>query len=79
VDKQSGGIRELWRIGGAGQWNSCASLWASSWSPTCAGRMFTDFENFSVFKPDPRHEDEVNAMVDQVIAWGGALKTVRLK
>lgn len=40
--------------------------------------MFTDFENFSVFKPDPRHDAEVNTMLDQVIAWGGALKTVRL-
>jgi NAD(P)H-dependent FMN reductase len=41
--------------------------------------MFTDFEKFSVFKPDPRHEDEVNTMLDQVIAWGGALKTVRAR
>ncbi len=39
--------------------------------------LFTDFENFSVFKPDPRHEKEVHAMLDQVIAWGGALKTLR--
>src|SRR6476661_2509886 len=35
--------------------------------------LFTDFENFSVFKPDPRHDAEVNTMLDQVIAWGGAL------
>src|SRR5690606_22044130 len=28
--------------------------------------LFTDFENFSTFKPDPRHVDEVNAMLDQV-------------
>ena len=41
--------------------------------------MFTDFENFSVFKPDARHEKSVNAMFDQVIAWGGALKTLREK
>ena len=41
--------------------------------------MFTDFENFSVFKPDARHEKSVNAMLDQVIAWGGALKTLREK
>lgn len=39
--------------------------------------LFTDFENFSVFKPDARHEKSVNAMLDQVIAWGGALKTLR--
>src|SRR6266478_4857569 len=35
--------------------------------------MFTDFENFSTFTPDPRHEAEVHEMFDQVIAWGGAL------
>ena len=39
--------------------------------------LFTDFENFSVFKPDPQKEVSVNAMLDQVIAWGGALKTLR--
>ncbi len=39
--------------------------------------IFTDFENFTKFKPDPRHDGEVNTMLDQVIAWGGALKAVR--
>jgi NAD(P)H-dependent FMN reductase len=39
--------------------------------------MFTDFENFSVFKPDPHKETSVNAMLDQLIAWGGAMKTLR--
>lgn len=39
--------------------------------------LFTDFENFSVFKPAPQHEKSVNAMIDEVIAWGGALKTLR--
>jgi len=41
--------------------------------------MFTDFENFSVFKPAFQHEKSVHAMFDQVIAWGGALKTLREK
>jgi NAD(P)H-dependent FMN reductase len=39
--------------------------------------LFTDFENYSTFKPDPRHEKSVDAMLTQVIAWGGALKTLR--
>lgn len=39
--------------------------------------LFTDFENMSVFKPDPRHENEVNDVLNQVIAWTGALKTLR--
>ena len=41
--------------------------------------LFTDFENFSTFKPTPPQEKSVNAMLDQVIAWGGALKTLRTK
>src|SRR5467141_4531574 len=39
--------------------------------------MYTDFENFSVFKPDSHKEESVNAMLDELIAWGGALKTLR--
>ena len=39
--------------------------------------LFTDFENFSVFRPGPQQEKSVNAMLDQVVAWGGALKTLR--
>jgi hypothetical protein len=39
--------------------------------------LFTDFENFSVFKPAPQQEQTVNTMLDQVIAWGGALKSLR--
>jgi NAD(P)H-dependent FMN reductase len=39
--------------------------------------LFTDFENFTVFKPGPHQEAAVNAMLDQVLAWGGALKTLR--
>jgi NAD(P)H-dependent FMN reductase len=39
--------------------------------------LFTDFENFSIFKPAPQQEKSVNAMLDQVIAWGGALKSLR--
>jgi NAD(P)H-dependent FMN reductase len=41
--------------------------------------LFTDFENFSIFRPDARHENAVNSMLDQVIAWGGALKALREK
>ena len=41
--------------------------------------LFTDFENFSVFKPHPQHEKSGGVMLDQVIAWGRALKTLREK
>ncbi|CAM3593349.1 NADPH-dependent FMN reductase [Marinicrinis lubricantis] len=39
--------------------------------------IFTDFENYSVFKPAELHEKNVNGMLDQVVAWSGALKAVR--
>ncbi len=39
--------------------------------------LYTDFENFSTFKPAAHHESSINNMIDQVIAWGGALKTLR--
>jgi NAD(P)H-dependent FMN reductase len=41
--------------------------------------LFTDFENFSIFKPAAHQETAVNAMLDQVVAWGGALKPLRNK
>ena len=37
----------------------------------------SNFEDFSIFKPHPQHEKTVNTMLDQVIAWGGALKSLR--
>lgn len=41
--------------------------------------LFTDFENFSVFKPAAHHEQSVNAMLDQLVAWAGALQALRGK
>ena len=41
--------------------------------------LFSDFENFSVFKPAAHHETSVNAIFDQVISWSGALRTLREK
>jgi NAD(P)H-dependent FMN reductase len=39
--------------------------------------LYTDFENFSTFKPAPHHEKSVETMLDQVISWGTALQNVR--
>ncbi|HET7213550.1 MAG TPA: NAD(P)H-dependent oxidoreductase [Terriglobia bacterium] len=39
----------------------------------------TDWENFTVFKPDSKHEAALDAMLDQLVAWGEALKTLREK
>jgi NAD(P)H-dependent FMN reductase len=37
----------------------------------------TDFKDFSVFKPAAHQAKSVNKMLDQVIAWSGALKNLR--
>ena len=39
--------------------------------------LMTDFENYSVFKPHPRHEEELAVLLTQVNAWAGALKAIR--
>jgi NAD(P)H-dependent FMN reductase len=39
--------------------------------------LFTDFENLTKFKPAPYQEKAAHAMLDEVIAWGGAMKTLR--
>jgi NAD(P)H-dependent FMN reductase len=41
--------------------------------------LFTDFENFTTFKPAEFQEQSVNTLLDQVIAWGSALKALRTK
>ena len=41
--------------------------------------MYTDFENFSTLKPRPQQQAAVNAMLDDLIAWGEALKAMRIQ
>jgi NAD(P)H-dependent FMN reductase len=39
--------------------------------------LFQDFEDFTKFRPTAGKEQSVNAMLDQLVAWGRALKSVR--
>jgi NAD(P)H-dependent FMN reductase len=39
--------------------------------------LATDFENYSTFKPAAQHEGTLKTMVDQLVAWGTAMQTVR--
>ncbi|RKQ33551.1 NADPH-dependent FMN reductase [Oceanobacillus halophilus] len=39
--------------------------------------LMTDFENMSEFKPADHHEANANGMLDQVVSWGRAFKTLR--
>lgn len=39
--------------------------------------LYTDFDNFTTFEPASLHTQEVHAMLDQVSAWGRALRSLR--
>ncbi len=39
--------------------------------------LYTDFENYTRLKPEQRHVAALNTMLDEIVAWGGALKTLR--
>lgn len=39
--------------------------------------LMTDFENYTVFKPNPHHAKSLGTLFDQVVAWSKALKTLR--
>lgn len=39
--------------------------------------LYTDFEGFTDFLPAAHQEESVNAMLDQLVAWSGALESVR--
>ena len=39
--------------------------------------LFTDFENYSTFKPGPQHEGSLGVVLDQTVSWTKALETVR--
>lgn len=39
--------------------------------------LATDFEEYKTLTPGPQHEEQLSGMLDQLSAWGSALKTVR--
>lgn len=39
----------------------------------------SDFEAYAVFKPGEHQTQAVNAMLDQLLAWSGALRTLRTR
>ncbi len=39
--------------------------------------IYKDFKDFTVLMPQPEHEASLNTMLDQLAAWGGALKNLR--
>ncbi|QBD79491.1 NADPH-dependent oxidoreductase [Ktedonosporobacter rubrisoli] len=41
--------------------------------------LFADFENYSALMPLAHQVDALNAMLDQLLGWAGALKTLRIE
>jgi NAD(P)H-dependent FMN reductase len=41
--------------------------------------LYSDFENFTTFKPRPQQEAAVSAMLDDLVAWGEALQAMRAR
>jgi NAD(P)H-dependent FMN reductase len=39
--------------------------------------LFTDFKDFAAFDPARHHEEAVDTMLDQVVQWSRALRTLR--
>lgn len=39
--------------------------------------LMSDFQHMSLFKPADYHEGNANRMLEQLLAWSGALKTLR--
>ena len=39
--------------------------------------LFTDFENFSDFRPSASHDPAMNTMFEQLVSWSTAMRTVR--
>ena len=81
VEQQGGRLRQLRQRGGTRAVEHLRLVMAEVQVADVRNQvvlsLFTDFENFTVFKPAARQEDAVTAMLDQVIAWGGALQPLR--
>jgi len=41
--------------------------------------LFTDFENFSAFKPAAHQEKALGTMLDQLVAWSHAMRALRTR
>lgn len=69
---KAGGARSVEHLRG-----TVAELQMADVREQVALSLFTDFENYSVFKPASFQEKKLNALLDQLVSWGKALKQVR--
>ena len=82
VEQQGRGLRQL-RICGRSPGDRappavCSELQIAHVRQQLSFSMFTDFENFSTFRPVAAiHDDAATVMFDQLEAWAAALKPLR--
>jgi NAD(P)H-dependent FMN reductase len=67
----TGGVRAVEHLRGI-----CAELQIADVRSHVSLSLYTDFENFAAFKPAD-HSRVMTMMLDQIIAWGGAMKSLR--
>jgi NAD(P)H-dependent FMN reductase len=54
-----------------------AAVQVATVRPQVGLSLITDFENSTVFKPAASHLKSLNSMLDHVIAWSGAMRSLR--
>jgi NAD(P)H-dependent FMN reductase len=54
-----------------------ASLQVATVASQVSLSIHTDFEQFHIFKPGAGHEDTLGTLLNQVVAWGSALRQLR--
>jgi len=57
--------------------STLANLKVAVVEPQGAFSLFNDFENMSTFKPLEVHHNRLGEMIDDVVLWSNALKSVR--
>ena len=68
----AGGTRAVEHLRGI-----CAELQVATVRQQVMLSLHTDFENFSSFRPAAHHARSFGTLLDQWLAWAGALRTVR--
>jgi NAD(P)H-dependent FMN reductase len=68
----TGGVRAVEHLRGI-----CAELQIADVRAHVSLSLYSDWENFTAFKPRDRHDGQLTTLLDQLQAWGGAMKTVR--
>ena len=67
-----GGARAIEHLRGI-----CSELQIAHVRTQLSFSLFTDFENFSTFKPGPQHDAGADNLFDQLESWTAAMRTVR--